>query len=489
MKELFEKKAVELSEAIKRGEVSSEEITKMFLSRIFEVDEKVKAFITVCEEEAIKTAKELDRKRGTGDYSKLFGVPVAIKDNITTRGIRTTCASNILRNYFPPYDATVVQKLKKAGLVIVGKTNMDEFAMGSSTENSAFFPTRNPWDLGRVPGGSSGGSAAAVSSCEVPLALGSDTGGSIRQPASFCSVVGLNPTYGRVSRFGLVAFASSLDRIGPITGYVEDCATLFEIIAGYDPKDSTCPDIPSQRYTDRGKLKDLKFGIPKEYFWGQEAGEGIDEDVRKVCFEVARVMEKEFGMIPVDISLPHTKYAIAVYYIIAPAEASSNLARYDGVKYGLRIPSDDLSDMYIRTRTKGFGKEVKRRILIGTYVLSAGYWEAYYGRAQRVRTLIKGDFEEVFKKVDVILAPVSPTPSFKLGEKVDDPLKMYLSDVFTIPASLAGIPGISVPCGFARGLPVGVQILGKHFDEKTIIDVAWAIEETLDIAGKLPSLT
>jgi aspartyl-tRNA(Asn)/glutamyl-tRNA(Gln) amidotransferase subunit A len=394
-----------------------------------------------------------------------------------TRGVKTTCSSKILYNWIPPYNATVVEKLSHASYTPVGKTNMDEFAMGSSTENSGFFPTRNPWDLGRVPGGSSGGSAAAVAACEVPIALGSDTGGSIRQPASFCGVVGLKPTYGRVSRYGLVAFASSLDQIGPIARTVSDCALALQVIAGHDPRDATSVPLPVPNYLDAlvPDLKGIRLGKPVEYF-----GEGIDPQVRE-CVERAIEVMVGLGAECEEVSLPHTEYALPVYYIIAPSECSSNLARYDGVKYGFRTEDDvDMITMMERTRDQGFGAEVKRRIMLGTYALSAGYYDAYYLKAQKVRTLIKRDFDRAWEKVDVLVTPTSPTVAFEFGARTADPLQMYAADVCTIPVNLAGLPGISVPCGFVDGLPVGLQIIGKAFDEETILRVAYAYEQNTD---------
>jgi aspartyl-tRNA(Asn)/glutamyl-tRNA(Gln) amidotransferase subunit A len=403
------------------------------------------------------------------------------------QGVRTTCASRILERFIPPYDATVVVNLKKAGAVFLGKTNMDEFAMGSSTENSAYKATRNPWDLSRVPGGSSGGSAAAVAADLCAGSLGSDTGGSIRQPASFCGVVGLKPSYGRVSRYGLVAFASSLDQIGPITKDVEDSALLLQVIAGHDPKDSTSVDqpVPEYRAGLNESMKGLRLGIPKEYFV-----EGMDPEVTSAVKEAVKTCQ-ELGAEILEVSLPHTEYGIAAYYIIAPAEASSNLARYDGVKYGYRVAdARDLMTMYRQSRSQGFGPEVKRRIMLGTYVLSAGYYDAYYRKASQVRTLIRQDFLKAFERCDALLAPVSPIPAFRIGEKADDPLQMYLSDVFTLPASLAGIPGISVPCGFSsEKLPIGLQVLGPHFREELILRIAYQFEQATPHLRAKPELT
>ena len=451
-----------------------------------EVDEKIHAYITVCRDSAVKEAEAADKRIKEGDATPLTGVPIAIKDIFCTKDVRTTCASRILENFVPPYDATVVRKLKEAGAVILGKLNMDEFAMGSSTENSAFFPTLNPWDTGRVPGGSSGGSAAAVAAGECAASIGTDTGGSIRQPASLCGVTGLKPTYGRVSRFGMIAFASSLDQGGPITKDVTDCAIMLKIIAGHDPLDSTSIDAPVPDYTAtlKKEIKNMRIGIPKEYFI-----EGLDKDVSEAIKDAIGVFKKA-GAELVDITLPHTEYAISVYYLVATAEASSNLARYDGVKYGLRIADGGLLDMYKLTRDAGFGAEVKRRIMLGTYSLSAGYYEAYYKKASEMRTLIKMDFEEAFKKCDIILTPTSPTAAFKLGEKIADPLTMYLSDIFTISCNLAGIPGISVPCGFTKeNLPVGLQLLGKPLDEATLLRAAYNYEKNTEWHKKRPKIS
>ncbi len=465
---------------IEKGEISPKELLTSYLERIEKLDPKICAYVTVCEDEAKHMLND------SNPNSRLFGIPLAIKDVICTKGIRTTCSSKILSNFFPPYDATVIRKLKENGAIIIGKTNMDEFAMGSSTEHSAFKITRNPFDKTRVPGGSSGGSAAAVAASLCAGSLGSDTGGSIRLPASFCGIVGLKPTYGRVSRFGLVAFASSLDQIGPMTRDVKDCALLLEIIGGFDPLDSTSKKISCPPYTKllEGDLKGLKFGVPKEYFL-----EGIDSDVLDNVNHTKDIL-KDLGMKEVPISLPHTEYAVSCYYIIAPAEASSNLSRYDGVKYGFREESSDLLMMYRRTRSTGFGQEVKRRIMLGTFVLSSGYYDAYYKKASQVRTLIKEDFEKAFKKCDFIITPTAPTPAFKIGERLDDPLKMYLTDIFTIPANLAGLPAISLPCGLSReNLPLGLQIIGRPFDEETILSVSYRLEENLpfpkDLYNKL----
>ncbi|MEW6408938.1 MAG: Asp-tRNA(Asn)/Glu-tRNA(Gln) amidotransferase subunit GatA [Nitrospirota bacterium] len=476
----------ELYDLLKKNEITSSEITESILKRIDSIEEKIKAYVTVTDEIALSSGKDADERFKKGGSSPLLGIPIAIKDNICTEGVRTTCSSRILHNFIPPYESTVTARLKDSGYVLIGKTNLDEFAMGSSTENSAFSPSRNPWSLDRIPGGSSGGSAAAVAADACIAALGSDTGGSIRQPASCCGVVGLKPTYGRVSRFGLVAFASSLDQIGPITKDVRDTAILMNIIAGYDPMDSTSADIPVPDFTSvLGKeIKGMKMGIPKEYFI-----EGMDREVEDAVKNAIRTIEG-LGAEPVEVSLPHTPYAVATYYILATSEASSNLARYDGVKYGFRVKgAKNLMDMYLKTRAEGFGQEVKRRIMLGTYALSSGYYEAYYRKAQQVRTLIKRDFDEAFKVVDVIITPTSPTPAFRLGEKTANPLQMYLSDIFTISVNLAGIPGISIPCGFSsENLPIGLQILGRHFEEESILKVAYAYEQSTGHHRKRPNI-
>ncbi len=479
MMEFYQLTIHEIHDMLTRGETTSEAVTESVLSRIKAVDGKVKAFITVTEDAARKQAREADKRFKAGDTdSPLLGIPVAVKDNMCTDGIKTTCASKILGSFVPPYNATVVEKLNRAGYVLCGKPNMDEFAMGSSTENSGFFITKNPWDLERIPGGSSGGSAAAVAADECIGALGSDTGGSIRQPAACCGVVGLKPTYGRVSRFGLVAFASSLDQIGPITKDVTDSALLMNVIAGHDPKDSTSANVAAPDFTRALKkdVKGMKVGLPKEYFI-----EGMDPGVEKAVREAVKTLEG-LGAKVVEVSLPHTDYAVATYYILATSEASSNLARYDGVKYGYRTPSPkDLLDMYMKSRDEGFGPEVKRRIMLGTYALSAGYYDAYYKKGQQVRTLIKRDFDEAFRTVDVIATPTAPTAAFKIGEKSSDPLQMYLSDIFTISVNLAGIPGISIPCGFTGNkLPIGLQLLGKHFNEESILHAAFAYEHATE---------
>ena len=479
--------AHEAHEQLMKRSFSSLELTRAFYRRIKAVDSKVAAYLSLTEEEAYRQAQQADEKISRGEgVTELTGIPLALKDILCTESTRTTCGSKILSNFSPTYDATVVKKLRESGAVFLGKTNMDEFAMGSSTENSGFMVTRNPWHLDRVPGGSSGGSAAAVAADECAAALGSDTGGSIRQPAACCGVVGLKPTYGRVSRFGLVAFASSLDQIGPITKDVTDCAIVMNAISGHDTNDSTSVDVavPDYRKALVNDVKGMRLGIPKEYFM-----EGMDEDVERATGEALRLLE-QWGASIKEVSLPHTDYAVATYYIICTAEASSNLARYDGVKYGHRAQGcDGLIDMYAKTRSEGFGPEVKRRIMLGTYVLSAGYYDAYYRKAQQVRTLISEDFNRAFEEYDALFTPTSPTPAFMIGEKVKDPLQMYLSDILTIPVNLAGLPGISIPCGFDKeGLPIGLQIIGKHFDEETILRVAYAFEQRTDYHLRRPQL-
>jgi len=465
----------EYAVCVASSEVRPHEILIDVFERIQEVEEKVRAYISLATDKAYEMAKDSEEYIFSGKTSFVTGIPIAIKDNICTKNIFTTCASKILYNFRPPYESTVTSRLLKGRYILVGKTNMDEFAMGSSTENSGFHITKNPWNLECVPGGSSGGSAAAVAADECIAALGSDTGGSIRQPASFCGVVGLKPTYGMVSRFGLVAFASSLDQIGPITKCVADSAILMNVIAGHDPMDSTSVALDKIDFTESlGRdVKGFRIGIPKEYFI-----EGMDKDVEERVRQAIAQLES-LGCIPVEISLPHTEYAVATYYIVATSEASSNLARYDGVKYGLRVEGKDLLDMYMKTRSRGFGAEVKRRIMLGTYSLSAGYYDAYYKKALQVRNLIRKDFESAFKEVDFIVTPTSPSPAFKIGEKVEDPLQMYLSDIFTISVNLAGLPAISIPCGFSlKGLPIGFQIIGKPFDERGILQLAYAYEQS-----------
>jgi aspartyl-tRNA(Asn)/glutamyl-tRNA(Gln) amidotransferase subunit A len=485
--ELFELTINEARRLLQNREISALELTRAVLDRISAIDGKIDAFISVSEELALRQADQADRLLAGGNCPPLTGIPLGIKDLMCTRDVKTTCGSKILENFVPPYDATVIRKLKDAGAVIVGKTNMDEFAMGSSTEHSGIKITRNPWDLSRIPGGSSGGSAAAVAADMCLGALGSDTGGSIRQPASHCGVVGLKPTYGRVSRFGLVAFASSLDQIGPLTKDVADCALLLNIVAGYDKSDSTSvpEDVPDYTAGLGRNLKGVTIGIPEEFI----AVEGLDPSVLSAVGKAVEVLEN-LGAERVRVSLPRTEYAVAAYYVIAPSEASSNLARYDGVKYGFRNNEHtDLMDMYRNTRSKGFGPEVQRRIIIGTYCLSAGYYDAYYGKASQVRTLITQDFKKAFETCDVIVCPVAPTAAFQIGEKVDDPLTMYLSDIFTLSANLAGIPGMSVPCGFSPdGLPIGLQIMGKHFDEEMLLKVAYGFEQATEFHKKKPKI-
>lgn len=468
-----------LRDGIKRRDLSIREIAAAYLDRIEAVDPAVRAFLHVERQTCLREAEALDRRLQSGELKLGFltGIPVGIKDNIVTRDIPTTCGSRILQGYCPPYDAHAVRALRKDGALIIGKLNCDEFAMGSSTENSAFFKTRNPWDLDRVPGGSSGGSAAAVAARIVPAALGSDTGGSIRQPAAFCGVVGLKPTYGRVSRYGLVAFGSSLDQIGPLGNTVRDVASILQVLAGKDSNDSTSSSQPVPNYVaELGKdVHRLKVGMPKEWF-----GSGLDSEVEGLVRGAVAKLEK-LGCSVEEVELPNSEYAIATYYIIAPAEASSNLARYDGVKYGLRSNTHkDLEGMYRQTRTAGFGDEVKRRIMIGTYVLSSGYYDAYYLKASKVRTLIKQDYLRAFEKVDVLVGPTTPTPPFKIGEKSQDPLQMYLSDVYTVTANLAGVPGLSMPCGVTRdGLPVGLQMIAPHFAEANLLRLGHALETEL----------
>ena len=478
----------DLQKQFTAGEVTAREIVQSYTLRINQVEPKVKAYITQTMEAAMAQAEVLDVKlKGWRSTKPLMGMPVAVKDNICTEHVLTTCASRILGNFVPPYDATVIARLREQGYLLIGKTNLDEFAMGSSTENSAFGPSRNPWNVGCVPGGSSGGSAAAVAADECVAALGSDTGGSIRQPAALCGVVGFKPTYGRVSRYGLVAFASSLDQIGPITKDVTDAAIMLNAIAGHDPLDSTSANLPVPDYTRAFKKKDLKklkIGVPQEFF-----AEGLDPEVEQAVRAAIDELKNLGGEIK-EISLPTTDYAVAIYYLIATAEASSNLARFDGVKYGLRTKQTrDLLDMYMKTRQEGFGPEVKRRIMLGTYALSAGYYDAYYGKAQAARTMTKRDFDEAFKEVDLIVTPVTPTPAFKLGEKSEDPLQMYLSDIFTISVNLAGVPAIALPCGFSKkGLPIGLQLIGRPFEEDTILRAARAYEQATDWRAKKPNI-
>jgi aspartyl-tRNA(Asn)/glutamyl-tRNA(Gln) amidotransferase subunit A len=483
---ILDYKISEVHELLHKKEISATDLVTASYKRIEEVDGKVQAFLTLNQENALKAAMEIDDKMKSGDARGiLFGLPAGIKDNIVTKNLRTTCASKILENFEPVHNATVVERLQDAEAITIGKLNMDEFAMGSSNENSGFFQTKNPWDLDRVPGGSSGGSAASVAAGEVLFSLGSDTGGSIRQPAAFCGVVGLKPTYGLVSRFGLVAFASSLDQIGPITKSVEDNAYVLQTIAGHDKMDSTSAkiDLPDYLSTLTGDVKGVRIGVPKEYL-----GDGIDEDIKDKIYEALKKLES-LGATWEEVSLPHSEHALATYYILSSSEASSNLSRFDGIRYGFRAEdAENLIELYKKTRSEGFGNEVKRRIMLGTFALSSGYYDAYYKKAQKARTLIKQDFEKVFEKYDVIIGPTTPTPAFKIGEKVDDPLTMYASDILTIPVNLAGVPAISVPCGLSNGLPVGLQIIGKHFDESTVLRVAHAFEQHTSFHQSKPQL-
>ena len=481
---LYELTICEACALLRKGEISSMELTRAVLERIEALDGKIKAYLTVTPELALEQAKDADARRAAGEDTPLLGIPMAIKDVICTRGVETTCGSRILKGFVPPYDATVIAKLRAAGAVLLGKTNTDEFAMGSSTENSGFFTTHNPWDLTRVPGGSSGGSAAAVAAGEALAALGSDTGGSVRQPAAFCGVAGIKPTYGRVSRYGLVAFASSLDQIGALGREVADVASVLGVIAGYDPRDSTSVNVPVPNYEEAlvPDIRGMRIGIPKEYFV-----EGIQPGVGAALRQAIRTLE-QLGAVVDEVSLPHTSYALPAYYLIAPAEASANLARYDGVKYGLSIPGETMWDGYRNTRGQGFGPEVKRRIMLGTYALSAGYYDAYYLKAQKVRTLIKQDFDRALERCDALVVPTTPTTAFRIGERVDDPLQMYLGDIYTLPLNLAGLCGISIPCGFAEGLPIGLQVLGGAYDEATILRVAYAYEQATDWHMRTPPL-
>ncbi len=481
--ELFNYTVAELSNKLENGEITSYELTKAYFDRIKEQDKNINAYVTILEEQALAKAKEIDDARKAGkQVSKYAGIPIAIKDNMCIDGVKTTCSSKMLENFVAPYNATVINKLNDNDLVYLGKTNLDEFAMGTTTENSAFFNTHNPWDLDRVPGGSSGGSAAAVAGNLAPWALGSDTGGSIRQPASLCGVVGLKPTYGRVSRFGLVAFASSLDQIGPITKTVEDASILLNLISGYDEFDSTSEqkEVPDYTKSLVKDVKGLKIGLPKEYL-----GEGIDEEVKQSILDVAEKY-KELGATVEDCSFEFANIAIADYYIIACAEASSNLGRFDGIRYGYRTKNfTNLDDIYKNSRSEGFGPEVKRRIILGTYVLSSGYYDAYYKKAQKVRTLMKEAFNKLFEKYDLILMPASPTTAFKLGEKVNDPLQMYLADVCTVPVNIAGLPGISVPSTVDKnGMPISFQLIAKPFDEETMLKAAYTMEQELKFREK-----
>ncbi len=481
---LFNRSSKELQGLIHNKEVSLVDLTNEAFARVEKLDGEVEAFLALNKEKALETATELE-KIPFEERGPLFGLPIGVKDNIVTEGLETTCASKILQGFNPIYDATVVKKLREAGMITIGKLNMDEFAMGSSNENSAYKTTKNPWSLDRVPGGSSGASAAAVAAGEVPFSLGSDTGGSIRQPASYCGVVGMKPTYGRVSRFGLVAFASSLDQIGPITRNVEDNALLLEAICGVDANDSTSADVDVPNFVAAltGDIKGLRIAVPKEYL-----GEGVSEAVRQSIMDALKVLEEQ-GATWEEVSLPHSKYALATYYILSSSEASSNLSRFDGIRYGFRAENvENLLDLYKETRAQGFGDEVKRRIMLGTYSLSAGTYDAYYKKAQQVRTLIKQDFDKVLADYDVIVGPTAPTPAFKIGENVEDPLTMYANDILTIPINLAGVPAISIPCGFEDGLPLGLQIIGNYFDESTIYRVAHAYEQSTDFHKQTPQI-
>lgn len=471
--------ASQLVQGIKSKKMSCEEVTEEFLHHIEEVEDRVKAFVTVLPEEARRRAVSLDKRIAGGeDVGLLAGVPVGVKDLLCTRGVRTTCSSRILENFVPPYDAHVVERLTTEGAVIIGKLNMDEFAMGSSTENSGLFPTHNPWNLSRVPGGSSGGSTASVAAREVPLSLGSDTGGSIRQPAAFCGCVGLKPTYGLVSRYGLIAFASSLDQIGPIGNDVRDVALLLQTIAGHDRRDTTSINRPIPKYLDAltGDIKGLRVGVPKEYF-----AQGVEAYVSSAVYAAIDKM-RELGAEIIEVSMPATEYALATYYIIAPSEASSNLARYDGVQYGMRVAdtNDDIVAMYSKTRAAGFGHEVQHRIMIGTHALSSGFYDAYYAKAQKVRTLIRRDFDRAFETCDVLATPTTPSVAFPIGEKSDDPFAMKLADVCTIPINMAGVPAISLPCGFHENLPIGLHLIGNILDESTVLRAAHAYEQATD---------
>jgi aspartyl-tRNA(Asn)/glutamyl-tRNA(Gln) amidotransferase subunit A len=484
---MIERTAVELLDHLSRGDVSAEALTALFLDAIRTRDPKVQAFLLVDEQGALTQARVVDQRRQRGEaLGPLAGLPVAVKDVLCTKGQRTTCGSKILADFVPPYDAHVVEKLRRADAVLIGKTNMDEFAMGSSTENSGFQVTRNPWDLQCIPGGSSGGSAAAVAACEIPLALGTDTGGSIRQPASMCGIVGLKPSYGRVSRFGLVAFGSSLDQVGPFGHSLRDAALLLEVIAGHDRRDSTSVDRPVPPYSQTldDEVRPLTLGVPKEYFT-----EALDAEVAAAVREALNVY-KDLGAKVIEVSLPNSPVALATYYLVATAEASSNLARYDGVHYGHRSKDHkDLIDMYARSRGEGFGAEVKRRIMLGTYALSSGYKDAYYLKALKVRRLIREDFDKAFAQCDAVAGPTSPTPAFMAGERSDNPLQMYLADIYTVTCNLAGLPGVSIPCGFTKaGLPIGLQIIGPAFDEERLLRVARTYERATDWHQRRPNL-
>jgi len=487
LSKLYKLTATEISEKIRNQELSAEEYLNSIFERIEKIETEIHAFITIVKDEALRKVRMIDRKARKGEkLGCLAGVPVAVKDNICTRGIRTTCASRMLENFVPPYNATVIEKLKASDAVILGKTNMDEFAMGTTTETSYFGATHNPWDLQRVPGGSSGGSAAAVIAEESPVALGSDTGGSIRCPASYCSAVGLKPTYGLVSRYGLVSYANSLEQIGPLARNVRDCALLLSVISGHDDRDSTSVDLPAKNYLDclKDDIEGLKIGLPREFF-----GEGVEEEVKDPVLNAADKFE-DLGASRRELSLSTMSYALAAYYVIAMSEASSNLARYDGLRYGYRDMNDEgaFDTVFSRNRRIGFGAEVRRRIILGTYVLSAGYFNQYYMKALKIRTLIRRDFQKAFKNVDIIIGPTMPLLPFKIGERIDDPLKLYMCDILTVPANLTGYPAISVPCGFKDGLPVGLQIIGKPFEEETILRAAYAFEQNTEYHKRRPPL-
>ncbi len=485
MRELCKKGLAEISALLQNKKISSTELTREYLAEITERDPSINSFVTRCDEAAMQAAKAADKRLAAGkDAAPLTGVPLALKDIFITKGIRTTCCSKIIGNYVPTYDGTVVERLKRAGAVITGKLSMDEFAMGSSNEHSAFGPVKNPWNRALTPGGSSGGSAAAVAAGLTPASLGTDTGGSVRQPAAFCGIVALKPTYGRISRYGIIAFASSLDQVGPMARDVTDCAIMLGAIAGHDPKDATSIPLPTPDYRAAltGDIKGKTIGIPKEYFV-----EGIDPEVEKAVRTASETLSK-LGAKTKEISLPHTKYSLACYYIIAPAEASANLARYDGIRYGHRAKdAKELGELFSRSRTEGFGPEVALRIVVGTYVLSSGYYDAYYLKAQKARTLIKKDFLDAFEQCDAIIAPATPTPPFALGEKKDDPIKMYLNDIFTIPASLAGLPGLALPCGVTgSGLPIGMQLIGRPLDEAGLLNIGFAYEQATEWHKRVP---
>ena len=480
---MYKSTLAQLSIALESKKISSEELTRLYIERCNKHNNSLNCFITITEEEALKKARQADKKRASGDYNLLTGIPIAQKDIFCTNGTRTTCGSKMLDNFVAPYDATLIKKMNDAGLIMLGKTNMDEFAMGSSNETSFYGPVKNPWDDCRVPGGSSGGSASAVAARLSPAATGTDTGGSIRQPSSFCGITGLKPTYGRVSRYGMVAFASSLDQGGPMTQTAEDAALIMNIIAGFDEHDSTSTEKPTDNYTEKlnNPIKGLKIGLPKQYF-----DESLDNNVAEVIENGLKELEK-LGAKCVDVELPHTELSIPAYYVVAPAECSSNLSRYDGVRFGHRCKEPkDLSDLYCRSRQEGFGKEVKRRIMTGTYVLSAGYYDAYYIKAQKIRQIISNDFQNVFKNVDIIAGPTTTGVAFKLNEKLNDPISMYLSDLYTVSVNLAGLPAISVPSGFINKLPVGMQLIGNYFQESLLMNVAHQYQKVTDWHQKIP---